>query len=130
MESLEPRHDIAPAENEPEPARDNGIDFVFPEPGANEPADSSEPDAALEEDLETLEFTSDDFTEADAEEDAGEEDEFGFLSEADEAATKLDLARAYIDMGDKDGAREILEEVLQEGNEAQVSDAQRLLERV
>ena len=33
-----------------------------------------------------------------------------------EVGTKLDLARAYMDMGDPDGARSILEEVLAEGN--------------
>lgn len=44
-----------------------------------------------------------------------------------EAATKLDLARAYVEMGDKDGAREILEEVLKEGSEQQQADANQLL---
>ena len=33
-----------------------------------------------------------------------------------EVGTKLDLARAYMDMGDPDGARSILNEVLQEGS--------------
>ena len=33
-----------------------------------------------------------------------------------EVGTKLDLARAYMDMGDPDGARNILEEVLSEGS--------------
>ena len=33
-----------------------------------------------------------------------------------EVGTKLDLARAYIDMGDPEGARSILEEVLDEGD--------------
>jgi pilus assembly protein FimV len=56
------------------------------------------------------------------------DDEFDFLADADEAATKLDLARAYIDMGDKDGARDILEEVMEEGQEAQKSEAQELLD--
>ncbi|OGI42718.1 MAG: hypothetical protein A2150_07630, partial [Candidatus Muproteobacteria bacterium RBG_16_64_11] len=44
----------------------------------------------------------------------------------DEAATKLDLARAYIDMGDADGARSILEEVTAEGNPEQKKQAQEL----
>jgi pilus assembly protein FimV len=47
-----------------------------------------------------------------------------------EVGTKLDLARAYMDMGDPDGARSILEEVLEEGNENQKLEAQRLLEAV
>jgi pilus assembly protein FimV len=47
-----------------------------------------------------------------------------------EVGTKLDLARAYMDMGDPDGARSILEEVVQEGNPNQKSEAQRLLESI
>ena len=45
-----------------------------------------------------------------------------------EVGTKLDLARAYMDMGDPDGARNILEEVLHEGSAAQKQEAQRLME--
>ena len=45
-----------------------------------------------------------------------------------EVGTKLDLARAYIDMGDPDGARSILQEVLQEGSVSQKQEAQRLVE--
>ncbi len=44
----------------------------------------------------------------------------------DETATKLDLAKAYIDMGDAEGARSILQEVMTEGNEAQKKQAQEL----
>jgi len=47
-----------------------------------------------------------------------------------EVGTKLDLARAYMDMGDPDGARSILEEVLSEGNSGQRAEAQRLLDSV
>jgi pilus assembly protein FimV len=45
-----------------------------------------------------------------------------------EVGTKLDLARAYMDMGDPDGARNILEEVMSEGSPAQKQEAQRLME--
>lgn len=45
-----------------------------------------------------------------------------------EVATKFDLAKAYKEMGDKEGAREILQEVLREGDEQQRRDAQALLE--
>ena len=45
-----------------------------------------------------------------------------------EVGTKLDLARAYIDMGDPDGARSILEEVVNEGDDSQKDEAQELLE--
>jgi pilus assembly protein FimV len=45
-----------------------------------------------------------------------------------EVGTKLDLARAYVDMGDPGGARSILEEVLDEGDEGQRQQAQSLLD--
>ncbi|MFJ3258650.1 FimV/HubP family polar landmark protein [Pseudomonas sp. NPDC086581] len=61
---------------------------------------------------------------------ADDEDDFDFLSGADEAATKLDLARAYIDMGDTEGARDILDEVLTEGNDNQQQEARELLGRI
>ena len=44
-----------------------------------------------------------------------------------EVGTKLDLARAYIDMGDPEGARSILEEVLKEGSAVQKQEAERLV---
>ena len=47
--------------------------------------------------------------------------------ELDEVGTKLDLARAYVEMGDKEGAREILNEVLAEGNDKQKDDAKGML---
>ncbi|NND38045.1 MAG: FimV family protein [Pseudomonadales bacterium] len=47
----------------------------------------------------------------------------------DEVATKLDLARAYIDMGDYDGAREILSEVVEEGSDMQRDEAREMLAR-
>ncbi|MDE2296228.1 MAG: hypothetical protein KGL36_12345 [Gammaproteobacteria bacterium] len=45
-----------------------------------------------------------------------------------EVGTKLDLARAYMDMGDPEGARSILDEVVQEGSASQKQEAQRLLQ--
>lgn len=56
--------------------------------------------------------------------------ELDFLADTDEAATKLDLARAYIDMGDQDGAKDILDEVVEEGNDEQKQQAQELLTRM
>ena len=51
-----------------------------------------------------------------------------FLSGTDESETKLDLARAYIDMEDQDGAREILQEVLEEGTDEQKQEATKLMD--
>jgi pilus assembly protein FimV len=47
-----------------------------------------------------------------------------------EVATKLELARAYEEMGDKDGARELVEEVLREGSGRQKDDARAILARL
>lgn len=58
------------------------------------------------------------------------EAELDFLSDTDEVATKLDLARAYIDMGDHDGAKDILDEVVQEGSDEQKKEAEELLSKV
>lgn len=50
-----------------------------------------------------------------------------FFQGEDAVGTKLDLARAYLDMGDPEGARSMLQEVLTEGNDTQKSEARRLL---
>jgi pilus assembly protein FimV len=51
----------------------------------------------------------------------------GLLQDSDEIGTKLDLARAYMDMGDTDGARGILEEVIEEGSDDQKNEAENLI---
>lgn len=51
------------------------------------------------------------------------EERYADLTDLDEQETKLDLAKAYVDMGDEAAAREILEDVLQKGNEAQKTEA-------
>lgn len=48
----------------------------------------------------------------------------------DEVGTKLDLAKAYIDMGDADGAKASLEEVIQEGSAQQKKEAEELLAQI
>jgi len=48
----------------------------------------------------------------------------------DETATKLDLAKAYIDMGDSEGARSILDEVMAEGNDQQKQQARDLASQI
>jgi len=47
-----------------------------------------------------------------------------------DAATKLDLAKAYQEMGDVEGAREILQEVLHEGDDEQKTEAKTLLSKL
>ena len=117
-------------------------DFDLPEDFdlslADEPAPADKPDAFASElddvnaELERLSqslespsiepsFTAEDAAKGD------DEPEFDFLSGTDEVATKLDLAQAYIDMGDADGARDILSEVLTEGDEKQRGEAKEML---
>ncbi len=66
------------------------------------------------------------FDDADSVDESIEED-LTFLADTDEVSTKLDLARVYIDMGDLDGARDILVEVVQEGAAEQKVEAEELL---
>ena len=50
--------------------------------------------------------------------------------DVDEVGTKLDLAKAFIDMGDAEGAKSSLEEVLSEGTEEQKAEAKDLLAKI
>jgi pilus assembly protein FimV len=62
---------------------------------------------------------------------APEEDEdLVIAADSNGLSTKLDLARAYLDMGDEDGARQILEEVIAEGGDELKAEASALLERI
>lgn len=74
---------------------------------------------------------SKDFSEGSATPAAGvDEEDMVFATEGDAMSTKLDLARAYLDMGDQDGARAIFEEVQAEGSDEQKEEARVLLERL
>jgi len=149
--SDDPMEDVASAE--PEAEEDQGLDFDIdlsfdkddeaasdqpasmeftpPEPDADDemPAvdmDSVEPDAVSQDDN-ALEFDIDaldlDATDEGEEEMQGD----GELADLDEVSTKLDLARAYIDMGDPDGARSILDEVMDEGSDEQKDEARDIM---
>lgn len=52
------------------------------------------------------------------------------ISPNEEVTTKLDLAKAYVEMGDLEGARELLQEVISEGNVTQRENAQTILGRI
>ena len=92
-------------------------------------------DITLDDDVPTIEFEGlAEITEADMSEvtkaiSTENELEFnlGEFDNIDEAETKLDLASAYIDMGDSAGASSILDEVIKEGNEEQKNRAQAML---
>ena len=63
-------------------------------------------------------------------EDEEESEESIYGSETDPRDSKLDLARAYLDMGDDEGARPVLMEVIKEGDLAQQAEARELLLRL
>ncbi|GMR08333.1 MAG: motility hub landmark protein FimV [Gammaproteobacteria bacterium] len=101
---------------------------VTDDSAAEEPSAASAIDEPSDSELSELTINLDEApAEAAAEVTAEESD---VESTVDEVATKLDLARAYIDMGDPDGARSILEEVLNEGSDQQKKDAEELLSQV
>ncbi len=104
---------------------DSGRDAVEEafEPHPAIETEPEEPTLAASADLSSGELRFD-------EEGGTEEGELDLLPDVDEVSTKLDLARAYIDMGDEEGAREILEEVLGEGNDSQQQEARGLLDQL
>jgi pilus assembly protein FimV len=53
-----------------------------------------------------------------------------FFAGEDAIGTKLDLAKAYLDMGDPEGARSMLDEVMAEGNDVQKGEARKLLAEI
>ena len=106
--------------DEPVDARQSGDDA-----GAEVAADSgAESDRAAALPEFDVGGTPDETVEA-GEGDAGDDDDL--FAGADENSTKLDLARAYLDMGDSEGARSLLEEVVEEGSEEQKREAEELM---
>ena len=62
-----------------------------------------------------------------APEESDGEDALVYAEDVDPIDTQLDLARAYIDMGDEDGARPVLNEVIAAGDLRQQAEARELL---
>lgn len=107
-------------------------DFEASEGLSLDQAPVTEQDGSETEGAETMPSLEVDFGESEAAPaDAGEPPaESGAASEGDdEVTTKLDLARAYLDMGEPDMARSLLEEVKDQGNAEQRREAEELLER-
>lgn len=105
-------------------------DLTFETPSET-PAAVSEPDLGEELDLDLEAATAETMAETTSGADElNLDDDLDFVDVEDEASTKIDLARAYMDMGDLEGAREILDEVVIEGNDAQKAEAQGLLDKL
>lgn len=103
-----------------------------PEPGFESLDMGSSADSGLDFDIGATETPSAAATgaEVDLDASAGGSGNGESSAQWDEAATKLDLAKAYIDMGDAEGARSILQEVMSEGSEAQKKQAQELSSQI
>jgi pilus assembly protein FimV len=123
-----------PAPKTPEPAKP--IPTVGAPSGAGSLASEESAEEALESDFSGLEIEEGDGSEEVADEldlsddFNGNGEDMVFAAEGNQMSTKLDLARAYMDMGDEDGARQILEEVIAEGSEEQQDEARQLLARI
>jgi pilus assembly protein FimV len=113
-----------------------GEDFVEPTDiieSIDEADDSAMMDVDIDEDddVKTGTFAPGDFEEPTAAVDSLDDiDDLMLPDDVDEVSTKLDLARAFIDMGDNEGARGSLEEVIAEGNEDQKAEAKSLLDQI
>jgi len=97
-------------------SHDHLLDETVEQAGADEVADRTDSGSS------TATFRTLQLAEGSAGQESGME-----ASTMTEVGTKLDLARAYIDMGDPDGARSILNEVLEEAGDSQRQEAQQLL---
>ena len=98
-----------------------GIDIDGESEKAVAASNASDDDLTSDDDLN---FLSDDDVEIQS---VDEVEEVSTLSDDDETATKLELAYAYQKMGDREGATEILQEVIKEGSEEQAEEASKLL---
>ena len=96
---------------------------VAEEPVLEEQASESEPVA---------ESIADDIASVEVDSEQADDDDFDLssLDDVDEISTKLDLARAYLDMGDHEGTRGILEEVIADGNDEQKKEAADLMAKL
>jgi pilus assembly protein FimV len=103
-------------------------DFDMDLSGMDENEGGNDAEDAKPELPESIEFNLDDEMHEIIEDDQDASE--GLLNNADEIATKLDLARAYMDMGDPEGARSILDEVMGEGNDDQKREAEEIISQL
>ncbi len=102
-----------------------GLDFNFAVDVGAEPEPAPAPGAAAQP-LHDLDLSA---ISLDLGEPAAVEEEITLsAAESPDVDTKLDLVTAYMDMGDSEGARELLEEVLREGGPNQRERARKMLD--
>ena len=130
-----PAEPVAPAKSSsPQPSKVSEYHFDFdltphhPEPITRPAAAPAMKEPEVEEPISTWKFDEPAETETQHTVHT-DHDAFGELQD-DPIDTKLDLARAYLDMGDPDGARAMLEEVLHEGSQMQKEVAKQLMDKI
>jgi pilus assembly protein FimV len=101
------------------------FDFDLTQPAAGE--SRAQPPATADDDVTVVKPLAESTASWDAPGAGAPAAESGEFSD-DPVDTKLDLARAYLDMGDADGARAMLGEVLKEGSQMQRDVARKLLD--
>lgn len=117
LETADEGDDTAEEDEDADEDADDAFDEVGDE--FNDMLDISDDDG------ETFEIDDSEEGAVDEEIDLGLED---LLEEGDAIDTKLDLAKAYIDMGDAEGAKNLLDEIINEGTDSQVEAAKKLLD--
>lgn len=113
------------AEKNLEEDTDSSIEFEFDEEVTKSATADTVVESAVSDD--DLDFLADEDVVFEAPDHEGDPES---LSDEEETATKLELAYAYQKMGDADGAREILQEVIAEGSESQVKEATDLISAI
>ncbi len=122
----EPEQPVAAQAAVTKPAEDGGLSFSLDFPTSNidvQPEPAIESTSKLDMDFGNINFNLDD-AQANTAASEGKDEHW------QEVATKLDLAKAYQEMGDADGAREILEEVVKDGDAEQRESAGKLLQQL
>jgi len=97
--------------------------------GLSEQAAAEAPEQ-LEAVVEKEQGTESEFADLDFSLESDLNSELSLLEGGDEMGTKLELAQAYLDMGDKEGAKDILKEVAQDGGSEHKNRAEEMLERM
>lgn len=119
--------DTQPPAPAPAPSADTSFSFDLPPLDADPVRPGSKAEASFEPPP-LPDFDMPDTTTVEVP--AAEVSEDEFFAGEDAIGTKLDLAKAYLDMGDPDGARSMLEEVLAEGAPAQQDEARKLIAEI
>ncbi len=107
------------------PVAEEGLAFTLDFPSDFKAASAAKTETPVDIGLGDISLNLDSLTSTAATSGGGAKDEHW-----QEVATKLDLAKAYQEMGDAAGAKEILDEVLRDGDEQQRASAQAMLKQL